>query len=264
MKQRIDPASLEESLGAFIEGFLRESPDMPLVEFATFSGLATDFKVDTVTSAVFLRLRRDMALDGEGKPHELWARLAAPSGLWVIPRVETEVLVLAPALAASSPGGAWCFLTAQSPRAKVSQSKAYLDLDDETELAASAMAYTLRAVCGSFFSISAEGQITLGALDGSHIAIDPVAHKIQVVVTDGATPSPKVIAAITLDSDGIKHFVDGSHKAIQHLDASTGGWKTIGSGQFLAGHPGGCLGPVATSFVGLPGGAASISWKIGG
>lgn len=256
-KQFLDPTALEEAFGAMVGAHRSQDPREPLVEFATFSGDAGDVKI--ADGCCYLRLTRHGAIDDEGKAHEMWARLAAPGGLWVVPRVETEMLVVAPG--GVGVGAAWAFHAAQSPRAKVSRDQAYLDLDSETTLLALAKAFVFRAAACTFGVDPATGAFQVSFSNGTRLEVTSSA--IRLVVCDATG----VATAVVVDATGVTTACApaGVPSVTHKIDGTAGSVVSKGTGTFSAQHPYGALG--LTAALGIAYGASSPSvpsatWRV--
>lgn len=250
--------SPEEAFEAMVRKVIETDPSMPLVEFMTFSGAATDWRKDA--GHILLRLT-GRAQDESGQAHEVWARLVAPSGAWVVPKVETEMLVICPPQLYLRQGVAWAFHGAQLPPGKVDQETAYWPLDDTTTLLIKAGGFSLK--CGDTMldidKTSGVAQIS-SVSKGTHIALDPVTNAIEMAVGDGTT----TLAAFRLDATGISlstQKADGTKKHVWKLDAQTGNFIGAGTGSFFAVYANGGLGKTPTIPIGNPT-LISGSWGV--
>lgn len=253
----LDPTALDEAFGTLVSAHRGQDPREPLVEFATFSGDAADVKI--ADGCCYLRLTRHGTIDDEGKAHEMWARLAAPGGLWVVPRVETEMLVVAPG--GVGVGAAWAFHEAQSPRAKVSRDQAYLDIDADTTLLALAKAFVFRASACTFGVDPTSGDFQVSFSNGTRLEVTSSA--IRLVVCDATG----VATAVVIDATGVTTAcAPGGVPSVTHkIDGSAGSVFSKGTGTFSAQHPYGSLGLVAS--LGIAYGASSPSvpsatWRV--
>jgi len=243
-----------------IQEFVRECLEHggPKIEFATFSGKETDWRKDD--TAVYLRLACHTRIDGDGKPYELWARLAAAGGLWWIPRQETEVMVLSPPNLDTNPGAAWCLMTAQLPPTKVSQDKAFLSIPTDTKLLASAMGFMFKAN-GLTLNMD-DGKFVLSFPNGTRFEADQGGFRFVVVDSIGA-----IAAAHWIDGMGISTSLSslGVPTLQAQMKALDGSVTTFGLGVFSAQHPFGSLGvaPVGPIAYGPgPSSLASATWKV--
>lgn len=259
-KDKQDPSSFEEVLENYVRKALVGSSALPQIEFCTFSGAASDWKKDG--NAIFLRLQRSGVVDEAGNPHELWARLFCPAGIFIIPTVATEMLVIVPPEAEGA-GVGWAFYGAQLPPQAVSQTVARWDIDKNTTLCAWAGGWAFRGGPGgsTFVSIDTPtGDAQISTLSGHHIALSNSHDSIELQITDKATPASNPLSTIRMDATGI--LLQTAQAGI--FIGADGTIKTIGSGAITFAHPGGCFGPLPTMPVGTAGGGASSAWRMSG
>lgn len=261
-KDKLFAGSLAETLDDFVRQSLEQSDSMPVIELAEFSGNEDDWwKAD---GAIFLRLKRTMALSADGEPYEVVARLFAPGGLWRIPREVTEMLVLIPPVINTQPGTGWAIWGAQIPPEKLAADKAYWDIDDETGLVAKAKYHAFKSALNTVFGTNKEDsgfQVTLP--NGTKFVITEEAIELSVCDPKVEGQPGTIKSSIRIDREKVVLTAGAAAVCID----KDGQFQSIGSGPFLASHPGGTLGGFnASAFVGVvtaPGPATpSTSWRI--
>lgn len=197
------PADPGESFAAFVLECVKSSGVFPDVDSAVFSGKAEDIKQDE--DAVFLRLRPNRLLDKDGKPYEMWARLFAPGGLWVLPSEETEMMVFAPPHVGDAPGVGWCMHTAQKPPAKLGLAKAFLQLPDTVRFLIRCGSWAIKMAQNTIVGVDPDGKFQVSVANGSYVAFSPVGPSFEVVIANGdAAPNNKVLAMFKVSPDGVQ------------------------------------------------------------
>jgi hypothetical protein len=240
MKNDLNLAQFGDSLEAFIQRCLETSGAMPSTELCVFSGKAEDWQKDG--NAVYLRLTASRLQDRDGNPHEVWARLFAPAGLWVIPRAETEMVVLVAPHSGGTPAAGWCMHSAQTPPAKLDQEKAYLVLDDVVKWLISCGGFAIKGATGTVVGVDRDtGKFQVSLANGSYLAFNPTGPAFEVVIGDGLTPN-HVLAALKISPTGIEMVQANALGTEKQVFSLVGGAiKSVGTGACQLGYKGGCI-----------------------
>jgi hypothetical protein len=255
-KESIDPTNVLEVIEEVVRYVVAQMVLQP--ELATFSGSPDDWKIDG--NAVYVRLQRTRARDAEGNPHELWARLFAPNGEFMVPDTETEMLVVFGADTQGIPGAAWCFYGAQLPPKKASQTVARQDVSSAMKVLKSAGGWTFRGgpAGESFLTIDRDtGIVMMSIASGTYVGINKETNAIHLQVSkDG-----QVKAALVLDEKGL-HFTAGG-KVVLDLDGDTGTQTMYGTGVCYLSSAHGFIGPIAGAILPLAGAAPPAAVPTG-
>lgn len=190
------------SIGETLSEFVRQAATSGArIEHVRFSGLATDVSISA--DAIYLRCTTMRIADSEGNPGELWGRLQGIGGLWMIPRVACEVVILIPQ-DVETPGVGWVLATtADTPPTGVSQTVARLVFDTETTLQIQAKDVTVNG--GTLEVARKTDGVAIGTLTATCAAAPGP-------VTFTFTPSvgaPQAGASVTLSgaiNGGAAHF----------------------------------------------------------
>lgn len=248
------PGNPTETLEAFIARIIATTGAKPTVETATFSGEDKDWQKDE--NAVYMRLQSHGRLDGAGESYEVWARLCAPAGVWRIPRVPTEMMLIAAPYTDESPGTGWCFATAQNPPDKLDRDHAYMDIDEDTWLLTRAGGWAVKV-----------GEVTVGIEKGTskfqvsgagcYFAFNPDGPSFEWVIGNGAVPNA-VLCALKLSPVGVELVVSnasGTTKQTWKIGAD-GHTTTFATGQYTFGAKAGVI-------LGVPSGPPSplVIWN---
>jgi hypothetical protein len=257
-------ANPSETLEAFILACLEHGG--PRVELAEFGGTDADWRKDG--DAVYLRLSVHSSHDNDGEPHELWARLFAPGGLWHIPRVRTEVMVLIPPHVEVA-GVGWCLAHAQTPPAKLDRDKSFLDLPDAVKLLVKAGGWAIRAALGkTIIGVDrVTGEFSVMINGKSFVKFTPAgpaglpAFEVAIVDNDG-----KVRTGFKLDAEkGLTFMTTNALGTTKQIWQATpdGAFVALGTGSATFGWKSGQLGaaPLPIS-IGLSGGGGSTTWCV--